>query len=407
MSYYDNEVPYREVDVIKEKDHHHHHDHGGGSKYWIFWGGCIFLIIIIFFVVIVSGTNWWKVDRDWNHSRTLEHEVAMLSQKLSYATSINRYNDKIHLLSSVYQSDLLIPLSLCHLQLYYTLTDPDKSNESLRVLNHPAQHTIFKDLDYYYYVLDTKIDLTFNINNSNNPFQDEIEISPENEDRFMSLVFNIKTNYHKFSTIKFVEIGLDSKNYLLKTKRETIVCSNNVIYKSKHRCDLLNNRKETEISYTKLLNMFINDEDDENENNDNKGRSSSSSSSHRRKSDNKPHPNNARNNDDDLIKNTPIPSHSTSYPTKEQEYDLDEFDNNNNKKTTTINNNKIIKGSNNLNDIRYFTLIFYEEHKQNGNSSGNGASSSSSGHSKNSRISQQQQNFQESILLTIELNKCN
>ena len=362
---YDEEIPrhHEHIDIVK--NHNHHGDHA--SKYWIFWGFCLFITLIIVIVLIIGSTNWWKVDHHWTETQS---EINKLKQQMSAATT---HNDKIYLLSDVFQSNMLTPLSLCYLQLYYTLTD--KSNESLRVLKNPSQH-ILNELEYYYYALDIKINIYFNIDKKNNPF-DEIEI--DNDDKYMSLDFNIKTSYNKFSTMKLVEIGLDSNNNIIKSKRETIICSNNNIYKSKKRCDLVNSdnnqQNDIQISYTKLLNMFI-DEQQKN--------------SYTRKLNN--NKNNNKNNDDDdsSVRGTPIPSSFRSHPTSvaptKEEYEIDY----NIKKSSSSN---IIKNTNNLNDIRIFTIILYkEDHKQINNT-------------KVSRLSQH--NFKESVLLTIELNKCN
>lgn len=353
----------------EEQQHMHRHQHHehidikpvkvvDTSYRYYGYGICIFITIVLLFFVIIMSTNWYKVDHHYVENQNKFQQIMLQQHQQSH---LNSFNDKIYSMSSVYQSDKTSTLSLCHLKLYYTITEA--YNDSLRILTNPIQHLMADKINYFYYAIDLSINMDFNINKNNNPFP---KIELDEDEKYLSFKYNLETNFNRFSTIKFIETSFDPNDKWIKNNREIILCSNNVDINSKQRCDTLNNEGNVHFTHTKVLTMIDN-------------------SNHNRiirtKVTTPTKPND----------NTPVPPH-----TKEpKEYDMDN-------KKQPLNGNK---GSNEddfkqrLDDIRLFSIVFYKEDQL--NKSNQRPNQTNNGNTRGDRV------FKESVILIVEPYKCN
>jgi hypothetical protein len=212
---------------------HHHHDHHephlkkNDTATWSI-GLCICicagLLLVFFFCWIAFAVQ------TTNHGHDIHH-LAVEQQKMLHEKEITEMSD---LGNIIYNTVSKNRLSLCYTGFYFTLTDDD--NATLTELE-PASTTTTtitkkarrKDKDPFYYLIDARLIFHFNV---------DLEKLIKDGDRlnhlkslnrpFMSIQSDITSNYHQFSTIKLVEMGLDAHSRLLKPLHTPIIlCSQN------------------------------------------------------------------------------------------------------------------------------------------------------------------------------------
>jgi hypothetical protein len=241
---------------IQEQSHHHHHY----GKYLV--GGCVALFVIS--LLIFSGL----VISNFHHSNKHEHEIHHLSTQQQQLvqhdlSQLNAQGNIYSVLSSKAQNHL----TLCYTNVYYT--SKDFKNESLQEVDNYSDHIHDEsDVDYskkmrktsdkYYYMLDARIMIEFNV---------DLGTLIENEELlhrlralrkpFMSIQSDITSNYHHFSTIKLVEMGLDAQTRLLKRTHEPVIlCSQNPYKHDTRPCyNKQQNSPLLSVKYTKVTTM--------------------------------------------------------------------------------------------------------------------------------------------------------
>jgi hypothetical protein len=206
---------------------------------------CVCLVfggLIIFFFAYVYQTNL--------HGHEIHH-LSQNQQQLMKELDLSQLNDQRNIFSVLSQKSKN-HLFLCYTNLY--LTQKDLKNESLiEVIDY---HTHFheddkdeddlvrrrrrdasrkvnkmtrKTNDAYYYMIDAKIMIEFNVDLTKLiKNEDDLKRLKSTKKPFMSIQSDIKSNYHHFSTIKLVELGLDAQTRLLKkTHNPMTLCSQN------------------------------------------------------------------------------------------------------------------------------------------------------------------------------------
>jgi hypothetical protein len=255
-----------EVEQKQHGDHHskHHHNHGYSKYFWM--AICVFIIIVVVVLISVWIAYFWKVNVNTATISNLAHRQQQLIQ--SNNKDITQWND----LKNIYSRDSTANrLSLCYSNIYYTTKDG--KNASLEEVTNYYQHveSEAKKSDFYYYSLKASLSIEFNVDldllikNS-----DDVTRLKATKRHFMSIESDITSNYHHFSSIRLIEMGLDAKTRLLRQTHDPIIlCSNSPFLREVPCYD--ENAPLLSVKYTKVTAMsrlsssMSNHEEDESE----------------------------------------------------------------------------------------------------------------------------------------------
>lgn len=243
---------------VEEHGHHHHDKHGGGGHHGdhhhekhghhhhsntLWWVTCIGCFVVMAIVIMAIGfAYWYRVDVNTATISNLAHKQQQLIQ--SSNKDISQWNDLRNIYSQE-SSSSSNRLSLCYSNIYYTKYD--RQNASLEEIENYYDHVgipggsvvskrrmedkkiVRTTNDYYYYSLKASLSIEFNVDleklikNGNDLARLKATKRP-----FMSIQSDITSNYHHFSTIKLLELGLDAQTRLLRQTHDPIIlCSNN------------------------------------------------------------------------------------------------------------------------------------------------------------------------------------
>ena len=185
---------------------------------WLYgFCACIVLTILVFFGF--TFFTWHRGGVDHDH---INRVIAELNEDNTQQLDTNNMIS-FSALSNEAQSQRIVKLtnrlSLCYADLLRTDTDDGRS-----VIVNGGVDQLSDDKKPFYYMLSAKLTLKFDIDPA------LFMRDPSNYDhtrRYMTVAYLITSGYSRFSTVKLVETGLDTKNHALLRTNEIILCSDN------------------------------------------------------------------------------------------------------------------------------------------------------------------------------------
>lgn len=216
-------------------------------KLWLY-GFCACIILSLIVVVGIVVFSWYRGGVDHHH---VDQMIAELNEDNTMQLDTKNMVS-FSALSTEAQSTRLIKnsnrLSLCYADLLKSGTDDGKSPLNANV------DQLSEDRTPYYYMLDLKLSLTFDVNAL--LYMREPSLQYEIGRRYMTIAYLVTSTYTRFSTIKLVETGLDTKNKALIRTNEIILCSDNPALQSTRTCtNTLTDEGSLFVKNTKLLTM--------------------------------------------------------------------------------------------------------------------------------------------------------
>ena len=215
-------------------------------KLWLY-GFCACIVLSLMIVVGIVIFSWYRGGVDHHH---VDQMIAELNEDNTMQMDTKNMVS-FSAISSEAQSSRLIKhnnrLSLCYADLLRSDTDDGKTPLYVNV------DQLSDDKNPYYYMLDLKLTLTFDVNALLYMREaNQYEMSR----RYMTIAYLITSSYTRFSTIKLIETGLDTKNKALIRTNEIILCSDNPNSQNTRACSTtLTEEGSLFIKNTKLLTM--------------------------------------------------------------------------------------------------------------------------------------------------------
>lgn len=184
---------------------------------WLYgFCGCIVLTVLVFFGF--TFFTWHRGGVDHDH---INRVIAELNDDNTQQLDTNNMVS-FSALSNEAQSQRIVKLtnrlSLCYADLLRTDTDDGRS----AIVSGVDQ--LSDDKRPFYYMLNAKLTLKFDVDPA--LFMRD-PINYDHTRRYMTVAYLITSGYTRFSTVKLVETGLDTKNRALLRTNEIILCSDN------------------------------------------------------------------------------------------------------------------------------------------------------------------------------------
>ena len=199
---------------------------------WVLYGSCCFLIVLFLILFFVSASYWWREDNFQHHMNKIvtdliEQNSLQTDTKNMVSFSALAYNALKKVTgNSLFKANRM---GLCYTDMVATKMAPATPTGVIPVLTTVVDQWQSEN-DMYYYALDFKITLEFDVDTSN------YVLNAQHLDqtlRYMTLSYLITSSYTRFSTIKLIESGLDTHTQSLMRTKEVVLCSNNPIFNAR------------------------------------------------------------------------------------------------------------------------------------------------------------------------------
>lgn len=162
----------------------------------------------------------------WNTTTTQStaQKVRTLEDRLAEQHRSDFDTEGLYSLSEAFNSRQLHTLALCHMALYQA---PAAGGVPLSVVGDASQHIGEKHGANQYFVIKAHFNMQFNADAAAlGDLVRRVKLDAYGE-RYELVHYEMASNYLDFSTVKLVESELDTHKKTLKLKREFIACSNN------------------------------------------------------------------------------------------------------------------------------------------------------------------------------------
>lgn len=224
------------------------------SQMWLY-GCCCVVIIVLAIFAVVSVVYWSRIDHF--HWTTVQAITDLVEQNAIQSDTKNMISFSSLAANAKKQSGHSIKnnkLGLCYTDIIKTDTDNPKAmlipvTDQLEITGQTDNK------DAFYYALDFRMTMEFDIDTSSYIINSQRLDSTQ---RYMTLSYLITSSYSRFSTIKLIETGLDTKTKTLIRTKEVILCSSNPSLNSKpcSSSSLVNdNSNSIFIKHSKLVVM--------------------------------------------------------------------------------------------------------------------------------------------------------
>ena len=198
---------------------------------WVFCC-CIVVGTIIFFIVAIVYFN--REDNFQHHMNTVIDEL--INQNTQQTDSKNMVSFSALAVRALNKARTLIGgtrKAICYTELLSAYSPPGNGQQQ----QGPPPLTVVADQlstkdenNTRQYALDFKITMEFDVDASNYVLNSQ---HLDQSQRYMTLSYLITSTYTRFSTIKLVESGLDTRQQRLIRTKEIILCSNNPLMNAK------------------------------------------------------------------------------------------------------------------------------------------------------------------------------
>lgn len=222
--------------------------------------GCCFLVVVIFLVFAIMVPIYLSRTDRFEHD--MDHRMRELQlNNDETASSSAESKESFFSLMSVMTSNKKKVYPLCYLNVFYSKNGTSK--DPLYPLTETIAEILEGDMkNYYYYQLNIKLRLTFNVDASSilgggtvktNPRLKFIDVSR----KYMTIDYNITSNFGYFSTIKLEELEFNVDEQSIKPITNSILCTNNPnIATTSMRCDKLISNNILALHRSELTPVF-------------------------------------------------------------------------------------------------------------------------------------------------------
>lgn len=213
MSYTPTTIELEDFPTVEKGHTHHHHHHNTYANTVSTIGAYKYFICAVFFFLFF-GLFLFLV---WGSSTTQTTEIQQYVHRLEtqFLSGKGFSTNGLYTVTNAFNQ-----LLLCHMALYNA-----PSGDTMKLVASDTTQFIENKEQIENFVIKTKFDIRFNMGPDQLGY-DITKLGIRPDEKYMTVHYEVATNYPYFSTIKLVESTLDLRRRTLVTKREIVLCSN-------------------------------------------------------------------------------------------------------------------------------------------------------------------------------------